>query len=383
MKNPLFLFRALAAVLISTSVLFALSFAPLSCSMDGGLASAMDEGLPSGADEKHSGRSPGLAIQRAVPPVLESFTVDAEDAMCLQFDKAVSIDDANLFRIADRNGPLKDGPGGGLDSPIAVTSEPTEDEKSVRLHFSQETEIGSVYEMKAVAWDDDGNSLTFSISFDAYNARMPDLLLCEIRNAYSSKQNKYEYIRLYCAKSGNLSGLELVNAGDGDRNAYSFPPVEVTKGEYVCVHLRKMKDEAGGWKQEGMLDEADGDIRASLAVDSADNAWDFWQDNQKSRLSPSDIVLLRNRSDGRVLDAFLFRDPKKDDADWNAKFQPLCTAVAESGRWLDAGGQASAAFESAFRAEGITSSAVTRTMKRRNLESRPSSAADWYVAQRK
>ncbi len=381
MKSPFLFFRVLAAGFISAAVLFSLSVAPLSCRMDGGLVQNVDEMLPSEGAGRLSGGSPGLTIQSAAPPVLQSFTVDSADAMCLQFDKAVSISDANLFRTAGKNSLRKDGEGGSLDSPIAVSSEPTEDEKKQRLRFARETEIGSVYEVKAVARDAGGNSLSFSISFDAYNARLPDLRICEIRNAYSSKQNKYEYIRLYCAKSGNLSGLELVNAGDGDGSAYPFPPVEVTMGEYICVHLRKMRDEGGNWKQEGMLDEDSGDRQLSFAVDSSDEAWDFWQDNQKSRLSPSDIVLLRKRSDGRVLDAFLFRDPKKDAEDWAGKFRAFCRAVEQDGIWLDANGQASAFYESAFRAEGITSSAVTRSMKRRNLESHPSSAADWYVEQ--
>ena len=237
--------------------------------------------------------------------------------------------------------------------------------------------------MQAVAHDADGNSLSFTITFDGFNARLPDLLICELRNAYSSKANKYEFVRLYCAKAGNLSGLELLSAGDGEAKAFAFPPVEVQQGDYVTVHLRKMKDQAGNWTQEGMVDEDSGDRRASRAVDSSDNAWDFWQDNQKSRLSPSDIVLLRGRTDRKVLDAFLFRDPKKDATDWDSKYAAFCRAVEQSGRWLDATGLPTSDYGSSFAAEGITSSAVTRTMKRRNLDWHPSSAADWEVVQAK
>lgn len=393
MKNPLFFLRALAAVFISAVVLFSLSVAPLSCSMDGGFARSMNEKL--------TGSSFGVTIQSVAPPVLESFTVESADAMLLCFDKPVSVSDARLSLSAGGGLPGASGAAGASgsagspegsgasgasgpavpDSLIAVTSESCGDGTSVRLVFAEETQIGSVYDMTALASDSEGNTLTFTITFDAFNGRLPDLLLCEVRNAYSSKANKYEFVRLYCTRSGNLSGLELLSAGDGEAKAFPFPPVEVSEGEYICVHLRKMKDDSGGWMQTGMTDETDGNMQASTAVDSSDSAWDFWQDNQKSRLSPSDIILLRKRTDGTVLDAFLFRDPKKEAGSWDSKYASFCRAVEQSGRWLDGQGQATADFASAFPATNITSSAVTRTMKRRNLEFRPSSSADWEVVQ--
>jgi hypothetical protein len=290
--------------------------------------------------------------------------------MRLTFDKLVSVSDASLSLS------------GGEGDAIAVSSEGGDD-GSVRLSFAEETQAGASYDMEAVARDPDGNSLNFTITFDGFNARLPDLLICEVRNAYASKKDKYEFVRLYCAKAGNLSGLELVSAGDGEEKAFVFPPVEVGEGDFVTVHLRKMKDDAGNWKQEGMVDEDSGDRTASTAVDSSDDAWDFWQDNQKSRLSPSDIILVRNRTDGRVLDAFLFRDPKKEADSWASTYEPYCRAVEQSGRWLDGQGQPSADYAGAFAAEGITSSAVTRTMRRRSLDFCPSSAADWEVVQAK
>ncbi len=422
MKRSFFLLRLLGAVCISASVLLSLSLGPVSCSMDSyadggtpfspGTSGGAGSGSPGGsapgvsapAGSGGAGAS-GLNIRRAVPPVLQSFTVEAADAMLLCFDKPVSVSDARLSLSAGGGvsglpgaSGSADSPGasaspgaagaagappsaGGSEGPIAVTSESCGDGTSVRLVFAEETQIGSVYDMTALASDTDGNTLTFTITFDAFNGRLPELLLCELRNAYSSKSNKYEFVRLYCTKSGNLSGLELVNAGDGAGQAFVFPPVEVAAGEYICVHLRKMKDDGGSWMQAGMTDETDGNRRASTAVDSSDDAWDFWQDNQKSRLSPSDIVLVRNRTNGTVLDAFLFRDPKKESGSWDGKYESYCRAVEQSGRWLDGQGQAAADFASAFPATNITTSAVTRTMKRRNLEFRPSSAADWYVAQ--
>ncbi|MBQ9539565.1 MAG: hypothetical protein IJU95_09865 [Treponema sp.] len=353
MKRTLLWARVLGAVFIFAVELTLLSIGPVSCSMGG----------------EEDGGGLGLKIQTAAPPVLQAFEIDSADGMLLRFDKAVSVTDASLS------------PSGTVEPVIGVSCEDAGEEGSVRLLFAEQTKIGSSYDMKAVAHDADGNSLSFTISFDGYNDRLPDLLICEVRNAYSSKKDKYEFVKLYCAKDGNLSGLELLSAGDGESKAFAFPPVEVKSGEYITVHLRKMKDEAGNWKQAGMTDEDGGDIRASTAVDSSADAWDFWQDNQKSRLSPSDVVVIRRKTDGKVFDALLFRDPKKEGTDWDAKYRKLCDAVEKSGRWLDSSGQPSAGFESAFVATGITSSAVTKTLKRRSLDLHPSSASDWAVAQ--
>ncbi|MBP5157117.1 MAG: hypothetical protein ILP18_04505 [Treponema sp.] len=366
MKRPFLLCRVLGAVFIAAVELLLLSVGPISCSMAGSDDSALSFRVASPG----STGGAALKVQSSSPPVLRSFLVDSSSGMTLEFDKLVSITDASLC-------PSDGG------TPVSVSCDEGEGGMSVRLRFSSETKIGVAYDLKAVAHDADGNTLGFSVSFDGYNANLPDLVLCEVRNAYSSKANKYEFVRLYCSKAGNLSGLELLSAGDGEAKSFVFPAVEVSEGEYVCVHLRKMKDEDGAWKQQGMTDEDCGDIRASTAVDSSDGTWDFWQDNQKSRLSPSDIVMLRNRTDGRVVDAFLFRDPKKEAADWDGKYASFLKAVEQSGRWLDGEGNVSTEFESAFVAEGITSSAVTRTMRRRKLDAGPSSAADWCVEKTK
>ena len=370
MKRQMLFFRALGAAFVLVAELFFLAVGPVSCSMGGEDGPDAPGGYGSPGSPKSSG-GPGIRIQSAAPPVLESFTVDSAERMLVSFDKEVSVTDATLSLS------------GGGDETIPVICEDGRDGKSVSLVFDRATEIGQAYDMRATASDADGNSLSFCISFDGFNDRMPDLLLYEVRNAYSSKTDRYEFVKLYCSKGGNLSGLELLSAGDGESKAFAFPPIEVQEGEYVTVHLRKMKDEAGNWKQTGMTDEDSGDITASTAADSSDMAWDFWQDNQKSRLSPSDIIVLRRRADGKPLDALLFRDPKKEADSWDGKYAALCRTVAESGLWLDAAGQPSADIASAFVATGITNSAVTKTMRRRSLEYRPSAASDWEVVQRK
>ncbi|MCR5620650.1 MAG: hypothetical protein K6G18_02220, partial [Treponema sp.] len=163
MKNPFLFFRALAAVFISLAVLYSLTFAPLSCSMGGPV-----EGDAGSAWEKSDYSA--MHIKSVSPPQLESFSVDSAETMLLCFDKKVSICDASLR------------PTGGGEA-ISVSSETGGDGSSVRLRFAEETLIGTSYELHGVANDDEGNSLSFCLSFDAFNPRIPDLLLCELRNA--------------------------------------------------------------------------------------------------------------------------------------------------------------------------------------------------------
>lgn len=314
-----------------------------------------------------SGRSRCLSVMcvESFPPHLESFDVLSSDMVRAIFDKEIAIQESNVFCV--------DTP----ENDMSVSA--LQDGKCAVFSFPCKTELGKSYVLSARVTDTSGSSLSMEVSFDGYNENIPAMKICEIRNAYSSKKNQYEYIKLYCLTDGNLSGLELVSAGDGEDRKYVLPAIDVNAKDYVCVHLRKMKNDDGSWKQSGMDDEINGDMRMSTAQDSSGEAWDLWADNQKSCLSPSDIVVLRNCSDGHVLDAVLFVDPKNIPDAWSDKFAAICHDVEKSGVWLDEEGFASSDVQSAFVAQGITNSAVTRTMQRRTLEDGPSAASDWCV----
>ncbi|HBG65763.1 MAG TPA: hypothetical protein DDW78_04770 [Treponema sp.] len=270
-----------------------------------------------------------------------------------------------------------------------------DDCSAATFRLPYEMEPGASYILSGVVADRQGNTLTMSIPFCGYNARPARLVLAEVRNAYSSKKQQYEFIRLCCLASGNTAGFELVGAGDGEQCAYLLPPMEVRAGESVTVHLRKMRAKDGsGYAQQGMIDEVNGRMDESFAADSSASAWDLWVENEKSRLAPSDILVLRNKNDGSVADALLYTVPEKASGDWDASYAAMAQEVLLGGVWTGADGQPSSSRQSAFLAEGITSAAVTRSLLRRNcaalLEeyrssgaaSPASSAADWSVAVR-
>mgnify|MGYP006916039045 CR=1 FL=1 len=348
--NTVFLYLAkivMPALVLSAFVVF--SIAPVACTAQG--ITIVSEGC--------------------TPPALTDFSTADSTSLSLSFDREVLL----LHAL------VSDETGRGLG-----VSHPEGQGKDLRLALAEKTKPGISYTFTGDVQDEGGSTLTLSITFPGYNDDMAHLQLAEVRNAYSSKKNHYEFVKLFCLTGGNLAGYELLSAGDGEQKKYVFPPITVAAGDFVTVHLRMMKNADGDYCQQGMVDEVLGDRQASFAADSSEDAWDLWLDNQKSRLSPSDILVLRDAVSGRIVDALPFADPKKEESSWNKNYEALCRAVEESGVWQGADGTASCDIADAFQATGITSSATSRTLCRRTIgneaDGNPqncSSAADWYV----
>ena len=299
-------------------------------------------------------------------PELISFSADSASCLSFCFDRNIQLDHLRVCELG----------GDGTILPCECNSDVFEAAKLVRL--LEPTVTGRQYTVEGVVNDMNANSLLFSIGFKGFNDDMAEILICEIRNAYSSKTSQYEYVKFYCMKGGNLSGYEFFTAGDGEEKKFIFPAIKVSKGEYVTIHLRKMLDSEGNYAQKGMIDEINGNKTSSYAVDSSDRSWDFWIDNQKSRISPSDIIILRNTADGRITDAVLLADPKKLDVGWNTKYDKVRNMVENSGVWHDCQGCVSSDISSAVVCSGVTSSSVNKIICRKNFTI-PSCSSDWYI----
>lgn len=210
---------------------------------------------------------------------------------------------------------------------------------------------GVPYVLSGTAVDGAGNSLLFQIPFTGYNNRVPGLVLSEIRTGYSKP--KVEFVELYVHTPGNLAGVTLYNAADDKYGEYVFPAAEVDAGEYIVVHYRSLEEQ-----RAGCIDETGDDLNASTAADSVDGARDFWIADSNARLADSDVVLLRERSGGRLMDAVLFAE----DVQSNWKNETLTAAAAEAvsaGVWQGDGTPVTAAVSA-----GIT---LTRTLCRQNI----------------
>ena len=329
--RELFLKTILPALVLACSVILAIS--PVSCKIT-------EEGIQ-------------LLTGDFSVPKIQTFTVQSNECVKLEFDKPIVKTTATVFL---ENEEL---------SQTEVANVLTNENKTATFTFNQQTETGKKYIIQGIVNDENGNSLTFSIPFKGYNSSIPSIVISEVRNAYSSstdkttgaKKYKCEYIELYVLKEGNLSGLELVSAGDGAEKKYSLPAVNVLAGEYILIHLRNLED--------GCIDELENDITLSTATDSSDKARDFWVHNKTARLSSSDIIILRNSGNSEILDAFVFAESSLQE--WDASYKQFVQDVEASGIWVDTESNATCSVQSAVISDNITSSATTRSFSRQNV----------------
>ncbi len=304
-------------------------------------------------------------------PEIKNIRLTDSSTMSIDFSKEVIVNEAVISVLDDESTALK--------KLASVTSKANavvkNDGRTVDYVFEIPSVLGMRYQLYSEIRDKNGNTLTFSIPFFGFNDRIPCLFLSELRDKTNPKKNAYEYIELYAATSGNLFGLELYSANDDD--SYEFPAVEVKKGEYIVVHMRKFADEC--------VDELGNNLSLCSEPDAQDGARDLYFDSFDSRLgSSADVILLRDKNSGRILDALLYckADYLKNAGEWKkASLKKAACIATEAGVWAGDGSP-----ECAFKFEADTT-ATTRSFSRKNphlISVNEGIAAacgnDWYVS---
>lgn len=210
---------------------------------------------------------------------------------------------------------------------IEPSIEYSEDKSVVTLLLDQPTEIGKSYEIFGVVEDRIGNTLTFTIPFAGYNSAIPKMIMTEIQIKYGkgslNGETVYrgEYVELLALEDGNLTGLEIISASDGEKKKFEFPNVEVTKGEIILVHLRTV--------DAGCINETD-DLDAAFAPHSKNGIRDLWDVNTGSRFNDnSDVIILRNRVDGSVMDGIMYASA--DATEWKSGVAEYALDLQEAG----------------------------------------------------
>lgn len=200
----------------------------------------------------------------------------------------------------------------------------SEDGKMITYSAIEGFEVGKAYEIFSTVEDKAGNTLTFCVPFCGYNSHLPKLIMTEVQPKYKKmKEDSFrcEFVEFLALSDGNLSGLELVNAADGDGKKYVFPAYEVKAGDVFIVHLRSTGS--------GCITETD-NLNASTALYSGKNIRDIWSENSKARLNDNtDILVIRNSVDGSILDAFMYA--AEDAVEWGKGMSALADAVKNSG----------------------------------------------------
>lgn len=293
-------------------------------------------------------------------PQVKDVTVADSNTLSVFLSRNVSVDDA---RIVDSSGVEMTG----------LTTYVDESENRVDYTLADRMDIGKKYVLDTTLEDMKGNSVTLSIDFLGYNDRVPSLVLSEIRTKNKSSSDKSEFVEIYALSSGNLSGLEIVSAYDGEDKKYSFPAIEVKKGEYIVVHMRN--------DTEGCVDELDTNLRLATTSDSSSARDLFAQNLNDGRFAAgSDIIAIRDGASKKILDCFVYVDPSKNNP-WPESLASFSDKVVDSKAWLDGDGNVDCSFESAFSTTTLNRDAHTvcrRGVESLGTENPGSSAGEWY-----
>ena len=218
-----------------------------------------------------------------------------------------------------------------------------------KIDSEQSFDCTKTYIIEGYVLDGRKNSLYFKDSFIGYNARVPKVVINEIRTEYSKP--KVEFIELKVLSDGNLGGMELLVASDED--SYILPAVEVKSGDLVVIHYRNIED--------GCVDEVKDDLSLSTATESSE-ARDLWLKNEKARIAKSDVILLKDKLEGDIVDSLLFCD--SSFTSWKTEFLSQCADVALSSEtWIG----------NPVISDGVT---ATRTLSRVNFNK---DASAWIV----
>ncbi len=314
---PEFVCVLLKTVLISAVVLFVCG--PISCR-------ATEEGIII-VDDSYS------------CPKIEDFYVTGENSARIVFDQKVEFKGFSLNPAV---------------SVEKVNVESSESEKClclVDVVFSENLQVGEKYSLYGEVSDKIGNSLTFSLPLLGFNGRIPDVEITEIHPKYTSGTNssgkyyKCEFIELRILSDGNLSGLELYSAYDGEEKKYVFPVLDVFRGEIIIVHLRK--------KDESAVNELGSDLSLSKSKYSSDNARDLWAENESARLGDEmDVILLRNSGNGTVIDCVCYAD--ESVLEWKSDEMKNAAKIAfESGKWNNSGVEGAVRFSKLTASKSI------------------------------
>lgn len=290
-------------------------------------------------------------------PSIKSLEICSSTNAVLEFSKEVESVEAEL--ISREN------------SSVFFTDALICENNKVNVSFNTETEIGAPYLLEGKVKDKNGNSLTFSVSFSGFNSNAASLIISEIRDAYGIttsagvKTHKSEFVELVAVKGGNLSGIQVISACDGEAKKYVMPNVEVKKGDYITVHLRSpVKSDSCPTDSDGIISETSTDLNLSFHVDSSPSR-DLWSENNKAVIGESDIVAVENSWNGKIQDAVLFA--KSSQTEWNGKCSEFIEKMKGLNLWTDSNGEENYGIENAFCSDLLTSSACGRSIARQNV----------------
>ncbi|WP_191014104.1 hypothetical protein [Treponema zioleckii] len=297
-------------------------------------------------------------------PAIVSFRVESAERVKIVCSKKIEFESLALSKFGSKE------PAGE----VSVSYD--ESGASAAILFAQPTLVGSKYVLSGIIKDSRGNTLEFTKPFVGFNANPARLVLSEIRPGSSG--NKVEFVEVYALSDGNVSGLSIVSGLYGEKKRYHFPSVEVSKGEYITVHMRTKDTE-----KDKCINETGSELSRSSATDSSSSR-DLWKSTSERYVASKDVLALMKDSDGTLLDAILYSQSGNNEP-WKSNVQKaIAKAAVESGVWT--GGVEPS--ENGF-ADNITNAATSRSLSRQNIAELskmkeipdviPAGPSDWLV----
>lgn len=238
------------------------------------------------------------------PAVIKDFQVTGKDSARIAFSGGVVLNKCKLMPEIAISG-------------IEYSENPMQSEDCINYfadyRFENKLETGKLYKLSGTASDKSGNTLTFSIPIEGFNDEVPSLEITEVHNRKgTAKDNsvpypKEEFIEIFVKSDGNLAGLEIFSA-DKNRTVYKFPAIKVKRKEIIVVHLTN-ENESGNVNEDG-----DAVNLSKTRWYSSDKARDLWNSDKKTCLGKDcDVILLRNRQNKVILDAFVYAPSTLED----------------------------------------------------------------------
>lgn len=207
----------------------------------------------------------------------------------------------------------------------------SDDGYAVTLLCDEKFETGAHYTIFSEISDSSGNTLTFALPFIGYNDKMPEIFIAGVHPKYTSsnrkdgKVYKNEFVELYAATSGNLSGIEIVSAVDGEDKKFVLPSIDVKVGTFVTVHLRS--------RGEDCVSETMDNLSLCTQEYASDKCLDLWSENLEARLGDTqDVIILRNVWDRKILDALMYA-PAGSTSWQSDALKAAASEVCAAGLW--------------------------------------------------
>jgi hypothetical protein len=331
-----------------------------------------------------------------ISPVIESYSVPGASSVSIVFSEPVKITGAVVTPVTDAssagdNDSAENGTAApslkaasGVDGAIPVVISYNGGQKTVILTASSEFSVGASYELYGEAEDDAGNTVTFCLPFTGFNSRIPRIIITEIHPGWVSGSDRCEFVELYALTAGNLAGLKVASANDGEDKGFVLPPVEVQAGEVIVLHMRK--------RGENCIDETGSNLALAEGSEKenyvSDTARDLWADNEKACLNDKeDVIVLENTFSGGLIDAVLYS--QENTTAWkNDAIGRMAEKAAQAGIWNSSEPSAVASTDSMTATKTLVRKQCTAlydAVRKGTLAEGviPQKADNWYLASSK